>query len=53
MKESKKVRDAMEICDGKMARLYGYRLLENKIVVYGTEFPISKQVYKRLIELHY
>lgn len=53
MKESRKVREAIALLEGKMARKYGYEMFRDFISIYGIKYPITTQTYKRLIELGY
>lgn len=54
-KESSKVRQYIEILEGRIAKKEGYRLRPNMILLgeHKTQFPISTQVYQRLVELGY
>ena len=54
-KESAKVREYISILEGKIAKKEGYILKPNMILLGDnkTQFPITTQVYQRLIELGY
>lgn len=52
-KESASVRSAIDLLEGKLARSQGYELHKDLIVIDGSNFPISTNVYNRLMELGY
>lgn len=52
-KESASVRSAIDLLEGRLARSQGYELYKDHIVIDGSNFSISTNVYNRLIELGY
>lgn len=52
-KESASVRSAIDLLEGRLARSQGYELHKDLIVIDGSNFPISTNVYNRLMELGY
>lgn len=52
-KESASVRSAIDLLEGRLARSQGYELYKDRIVIDGSNFSISTNVYNRLIELGY